>query len=268
MPFYVPNPHPITENPPITSSSTTDIGNLVELDSLKWENEFAAFDMAKTEQSKDNQEASISHNEEGLLNQAKGLDEKFDAVWDNITTENALNDAFGSDIDDYNEAFFNSNSILREDGKPDLGQYTFEPENYYRGQPHLNQVLESLIEDKTSSNLSLAILALEAEIQQSTEASLDSATWNKLGQLQAQNEKELPAIRALEQALKLDPHNLEALQSLAVSYTNEGYEIAVALTLSRWLGTKYPELHQSVTIEGKSYKELHDEVAHAFLRAA
>ncbi len=53
-----------------------------------------------------------------------------------------------------------------------------------------------------------------------------SEAWRRLGECQAMNEKEAQAIRALEEAIKIDENNLEAYMSLAISYTNEGYDTA------------------------------------------
>ncbi|MGG6496104.1 UNVERIFIED_CONTAM: tetratricopeptide repeat protein, partial [Bacteroidetes bacterium 56_B9] len=89
---------------------------------------------------------------------------------------------------------------------------------------------------------------------------------------QAQNEKESPAIRALEQAIKLDPSNPEALMGLAVSYTNEGYDTLAYRTLERWVAAKYPQL--GVTPRGVVVEEemgftdrhqLHEKVTNYFL---
>jgi len=99
--------------------------------------------------------------------------------------------------------------------------------------------------------------------------------WVALGQAQAQNEKESPAIRALEYAIKLDPGNLEALMGLAVSYTNEGYDTLAYRTLERWVASKYPQL--GVTPRGMEAEEdmgftdrhmLHEKVTGYFLEAA
>ena len=88
-------------------------------------------------------------------------------------------------------------------------------------------------------NLSVAALAFEAAVQKDPNH-VDA--WTRLGAAQAQNEKEIPAIRALEQASRLDPSNLEALMGLAVSYTNEGYDSSAYRTLQRWLSIKYPQI--------------------------
>ncbi|KAL8987841.1 MAG: hypothetical protein Q9169_008645 [Polycauliona sp. 2 TL-2023] len=120
-------------------------------------------------------------------------------------------------------------------------------------------------------NLSLAALAFEAAVQKD-HSHLDA--WVALGQAQAQNEKETPAIRALEQALTLDPNNLPALMGLAISYTNEGYESTAYRTLERWLSTKYPsilspdELSTASDMGFTDRHMLHEKVTSHFIRAA
>jgi len=95
-----------------------------------------------------------------------------------------------------------------------------------------------------------------------------------LGSAQAQNEKESPAIRALEQTLKLDPNNLTALMGLAVSYTNEGYDSTAYRTLERWLSIKYPsiispsDLSSDADIGFTDRHQLHEKVTDLFIRAA
>ena len=100
--------------------------------------------------------------------------------------------------------------------------------------------------------------------------------WVALGQAQAQNEKETPAIRALENAVKIDPTNLSALMSLAVSYTNEGYDSTAYRTLERWVAAKYPSLvigplSSATAGDGDGFTDrqvLHKKVTDLFLRAA
>ncbi|KAG0285590.1 Peroxisomal membrane signal receptor PTS1 [Dissophora globulifera] len=94
-----------------------------------------------------------------------------------------------------------------------------------------------LIQD--GGSLSEAALAFEAAVQQDEN---NSRAWMMLGNVQAQNEKEDPAIRALEKAVQVDSSNLDAYMNLAVSYTNEGYDHQAYLTLERWLATKYPDV--------------------------
>lgn len=95
-----------------------------------------------------------------------------------------------------------------------------------------------------------------------------------LGSAQAQNEKETQAIRAFEQALKLDPSNLSALMGLAISYTNEGYEATAYRTLEKWLSTKYPsvldpkDVTQDAEFGFQERQELHDRVTNLYIKAA
>lgn len=120
---------------------------------------------------------------------------------------------------------------------PQLGNYLFEEDNLF------NDLADPFAEGQrilaSNGNLSLAALAFEAAVQRNPQ---HVEAWQLLGSAQAQNEKESPAIRALEQAIKLDPSNLAALMGLAVSYTNEGYDTTSYRTLERWVATKYPSL--------------------------
>jgi peroxin-5 len=120
-------------------------------------------------------------------------------------------------------------------------------------------------------NLSLASLAFEAAVQKDP---THIEAWVMLGSAQAQNEKETPAIRALEQTLKLDPNNLTALMGLAVSYTNEGYDSTAYRTLERWLSIKYPQiispsaLSSSAEVGFTDRHLLHQKVTDLFISAA
>jgi len=89
-----------------------------------------------------------------------------------------------------------------------------------------------------------------------------------LGAAQAQNEKETPAIRALETALKLEPQNANALMGLAISYTNEGYDTTAYNTLEKWLEAKYPEITAPEVPNPLDRVAVHSRVTDMFLRAA
>lgn len=153
---------------------------------------------------------------------------------------------------------------------PNLGNYMFEENNLFNEVP--NAYEEGMKIMREGGNLSLAALAFEAAVQKQDDF---VEAWVALGQAQAQNEKESPAIRALEQAVKLDPSNLEALMGLAVSYTNEGYDTLAYRTLERWVASKYPQL--GVPPRGMEAEEemgftdrhiLHEKVTNYFLEAA
>lgn len=169
-----------------------------------------------------------------------------------------LNSEFGGFTQDYGRG-------------PDLGHYMFEENNLFRDVPNAYEEGQKIMRE--GGNLSLAALAFEAAVQKQ-EDFVDA--WVALGQAQAQNEKEAPAIRALEQALKLDANNLDALMGLSVSYTNEGYDSLAYRTLERWIGVKYPSL--GIPTAGALGEEedmgftdrhaLHEKVTNYFLEAA
>lgn len=175
------------------------------------------------------------------------------------------------DFDGLNHNFDAFRNPLGEyDTEPQTGTYMFEENNVFKDVP--NAFEEGLKIMREGGSLSLAALAFEAAVQSDQDF---TEAWVHLGQAQAQNEKESPAIRALEHALKLDPNNLEALMGLAVSYTNEGYDTLAYRTLERWVASKYPQL--GVTPRGIDAEEemgftdrhlLHEKVTNYFLEAA
>lgn len=156
-----------------------------------------------------------------------------------------------------------------QDSDPRLGEYMFEEDNAFRSLK--DPFTEGMRMMSKGKNLSLAALAFEAAVQKDAG---HVEAWIMLGNAQAQNEKETPAIRALEQALKLDPSNSSALMGLAISYTNEGYESTAYRRLERWLAAKYPDIIHPMDVSldadvGFSDRhQLHERVTKHFIRAA
>ncbi|TKA82765.1 hypothetical protein B0A55_01106 [Friedmanniomyces simplex] len=141
-----------------------------------------------------------------------------------------------------------------ENRGPEGSNYLFEENNFFDDVP--NAFEEGMKIMREGWSLSLAALAFEAAVQKHPE---HVEAWVALGSAQAQNEKESPAIRAMEQALKLDANNLDALMGLSVSYTNEGYDSLAYRTLERWVGAKYPQLGispQSLDAEAAAEEEM------------
>ncbi|KAF2636174.1 TPR-like protein [Massarina eburnea CBS 473.64] len=247
-------------------------GRMVELDDQDWEEQFAQLE--QTDQDVTDEEAN-KRIEAELNEMDRSVDfDDFESVWAGIKAETeharqlANEERLGlhmGDMDEW-EGFDGLNTHHVRD--PPMGDYLFEEHNLFKD--ITNPFDEGIKIMEEGGNLSLAALAFEAAVQKDPQ---HIAAWVKLGESQAQNEKETPAIRALEQALKADPSNLEALMGLAVSYTNEGYESTAYRTLERWLATKYPILIKeplsSDTEMGFTDRHLlHEKVTNLFIEAA
>ena len=122
-------------------------------------------------------------------------------------------------------------------------------------------------------NLSVAALAFEVACQQNPK---HPQAWKMLGSTQAENEKEAAAVRAFEQALQLNPEDLDVLMGLAISCTNDGNNGQAYETLERWLGIKYPQLMPLDYIDDSSrpepvrlsLPEQHTRITNLFIEAA
>lgn len=255
---------------------------MVELDDQDWEAQFKQLE--ETDQSLDALDAEANKNIEAELNEMdrsvldeNGLEEfDFESVWQGIQAETerarhlADEATFGDgmhmgDLDQW-EGFDGLNTHSARD--PSMGDYLFEQENFFKNVSNPFEEGVKIMEE--GGNLSLAALAFESAVQKDPN---HIAAWVKLGESQAQNEKETPAIRALEHALKQDPNNLEALMGLAVSYTNEGYESTAYRTLERWLATKYPSLvkeplSSDAEMGFTDRHLLHEKVTNLYIQAA
>ncbi|KAJ8061565.1 hypothetical protein OCU04_009377 [Sclerotinia nivalis] len=226
-------------------------GKMVELDDQNWEEQFKQIDL----QGKELEESLAA---EGELNE---MDRE-------MTGEASLNDMNIGEFGQWDgfDAVGIHQSPFRD---PQLGDYMFEKENIF--QDITNPFDEGVRIMHEGGNLSLAALAFEAAVQKDSQH-IDA--WVLLGLAQAQNEKETPAIRALEQAMKVDPMNLTALMGLAVSYTNEGYDSTAYRTLERWLSVKYPSIIPPGSLSSENdigftdRHQLHEKVTDLFIRAA
>ncbi|RDA90505.1 hypothetical protein CP533_0830 [Ophiocordyceps camponoti-saundersi (nom. inval.)] len=246
-------------------------GKLVELDDSQWEEQFAQLELQDKEaevQRKADGEATAAERELEEMDRAMQSETNefgdFESIWKGIQAETAAADASDDMLQDFNG--------LGDWGRfsdPVVESYLFEEENMFRKEH--NAFEQGVRVMKEGGNLSLAALAFEAAVQQDPD---HVEAWVWLGQAQAQNEKETAAIRAMEQALKLDDNNLKALMGLAVSYTNEGYDSTAYRTLERWLSVKYPnildakDLHPRTDMGFSDRQLLHEKVTGLFIKAA
>ncbi|KAG0347803.1 Peroxisomal membrane signal receptor PTS1 [Podila humilis] len=222
-------------------------GRAVEANHASWEAEFEA--VQRGGEAKD----PINFDEH------EQLEDLWNTLRDNLTdTEDVQN------ILDDPKSWETEFSDLSSIAKPQLGPYHFEPNNHYLTHP--DPMAEGVRLTEEGGSLSEAALAFEAAVQQDEN---NSQAWMMLGNVQAQNEKEEPAIRALERAIQVDPKNLDAYMNLAVSYTNEGYDHQAYLTLENWLATKYPGIVSAGAPPAASISswETHGRVTDLYLQA-
>lgn len=205
------------------NSSAGDSAEVQE-DLAKWEAEL----------NKHNQGVGYQHPGGGI---AGGDGGRLDtAGWDG--TEDHLLDGFGT---------------IGPDGYPRLGNYRLASQNQYMD--HADPLAEGLRLLSSGGSLTDAALAFEAATvkpqtggsggeqgEVDRERRARSEAWRRLGEAQAMNERETQAIRALEEAVRVDEGNLEAYMSLAISYINEGYDTAAHSTLQRYINRAYPHL--------------------------
>ncbi|XP_049850527.1 uncharacterized protein LOC126322729 [Schistocerca gregaria] len=146
----------------------------------------------------------------------------------------------------------------------DTEEYVFCQNNHFLG---MEDSFKRGMELFESGDLANAVLAFEAAAQQSPN---DSLAWQMLGTVQADNDQDEFASRALSQAVKVDPNNRDALLMLAVSYTNEYQKQRTIECLQRWLAF-HPEYSGMVNVSAPlihSFEENHRVVTNEFLRAA
>ncbi|XP_011498019.1 PREDICTED: peroxisomal targeting signal 1 receptor [Ceratosolen solmsi marchali] len=210
-----------------------------------WTNEFSKNKSTTTEQDAENYKSSFW--------------ESLQSEWEKISGENVTtNHPWISEYDNFYDPF---------------KEYAFSEEN------PMSNLLNPLEEGKRRleiGDLPGAVLCFEAAVNQDSK---NTEAWLLLGKTQAENEQDPLAISALKQCLTLDPSNLTALMTLAVSYTNESYQSQACLTLKDWLlkNEKYKHLKASKSPENLPpqllvstilFNDIHNEVKDLFIQAA
>ena len=98
-----------------------------------------------------------------------------------------------------------------------------------------------------------AIKALEAEVRLNENS---SEGWRLLGQLHAQFDRDVDAIKCLEKGHSCDPFNLDSILALGVSLTNELDSVRAMETLKKWIACneKYHQLVSEIPIEKDEFE--------------
>ncbi|VDB96489.1 unnamed protein product [Peniophora sp. CBMAI 1063] len=131
-----------------------------------------------------------------------------------------------------------------EQGVPALSTYVFEQQNPYLDPSSSRSCLEDakgLL--ARGGSLTEAALLLEAAIQRGELGTGGYEAWILLGETRNMDEREEAGLRALREGTRLAEEAGaagEGMISLAISYTNEGFDRASHATLLRWLQSRFP----------------------------
>ncbi|KAI9482299.1 hypothetical protein BX667DRAFT_466442 [Coemansia mojavensis] len=153
---------------------------------------------------------------------------------------------------------------------PELNVYHFQRGNYYESMASetLRETIQQMQQNPEAASLSDTIMAMESAVTQNPQ---DAAMWLQLGLKQQENEQEQAAIAALRKAISLNPESLDAHLALAVSYTNEGYQMDAYDELHEWIARhdRYKSLVPETAPENMSNSQTRkDYVQDLYIKAA
>eukprot|EP00004_Rigifila_ramosa_P002765 TRINITY_DN1283_c0_g2_i1.p1 TRINITY_DN1283_c0_g2~~TRINITY_DN1283_c0_g2_i1.p1 ORF type:complete len:643 (+),score=144.17 TRINITY_DN1283_c0_g2_i1:109-1929(+) len=124
---------------------------------------------------------------------------------------------------------------LGEDGIVERNMYMMQHSGRNRYVDHQDPFAEGL-ELFANGMLPEAIEAFEAEVTRNPE---HSNAWKHLGLAHAENDEDDKAVAALQQALKTDPENLDALINMSVSHANLLNHAGAIMDLRKWIETHW-----------------------------
>jgi peroxin-5 len=186
---------------------------------------------------------------EGTGDDAENLPDQMERIWNELRHDNEW---------------------LRD---PTAGEYKFHhSDNPYidSSENPLEAALRLIREGKDAE----AIVALEAEVRLNENS---SEGWRLLGQLHAQFDRDMDAIKCLEKGRSCDPFNLDSILALGVSLTNEMDSVKAMEILKEWIAcnAKYHNLIREIPMPVDEFEmpdydftRLKKNVMDLFLRAS
>lgn len=156
-----------------------------------------------------------------------------------------LQEAWEGGMGNLNAELVDGSVSFDEQGIPVLGPYQFEQNNKHLSHTSSRSFLQdakNLLE--SGGSLGEVGLLLEAAIQRGELGEGGYETWLLLGETKSMDEREEPAMQAFSEGVRIAQENGASgagMLSLAISFTNEGYERASYSMLLRWLRSRFPD---------------------------
>ncbi|KAI7878448.1 TPR-like protein [Lichtheimia hyalospora FSU 10163] len=237
-------------------NTTTDMNHVMD---AQWERQFAAISI-DTPSMKSPLHSSIREHMTPFITQqplSTSSRTSFTAeiATSTINTTSTPDEDFDDWIDE-NDLFTQTRHGARYN--PDLGEYTFIPENPYLKDKDTIDMSENDIQRSSET-----ILALEATILQDPDNS--SHAWMQLAMIHVQNDNHKSAVQALKNT-KHDPQH--TMMQLALCYSSLDLYPAAYDALEQWISQAYPNLMSTNTQQPMEPFMLHRRVMDSFLSAA
>jgi peroxin-5 len=156
-----------------------------------------------------------------------------------------LQEAWEGGMGNLNAEVVDGSVSFDEQGLPVLEPYKFDPNNRFLGQSSSRSFLQdakNLLE--SGGSLGEVGLLLEAAIQRGELGQGGYETWLLLGETKSMDEREESAMQAFSEGVRIAQANGGSgagMLSLAISFTNEGYERASYSMLLQWLRSRFPD---------------------------